>query len=78
GGIACTDVVVLAVMVAQALPCMDELWMDFGTGKNYCYIPAHEIAASLSPQKARALPVFHAMTRCDMVLAFMGYGKKSD
>ncbi|KAK3887602.1 hypothetical protein Pcinc_008306 [Petrolisthes cinctipes] len=56
-----TDVVVLAVMVAQALPCMDELWIDFGTGKNCPYIPAHEIAASLGPQKARALPVFHAM-----------------
>ncbi|KAK3852019.1 hypothetical protein Pcinc_041376 [Petrolisthes cinctipes] len=73
-----TDVVVLAVMVAQALPCIDELvWIAFGTGKNYRYIPAHEIAASLGPQKARALPVFHAMTGCDMVSAFMGHGKKS-
>ncbi|KAK3893643.1 hypothetical protein Pcinc_002556 [Petrolisthes cinctipes] len=44
-----TYVFVLAVMVAQALPCMDELWIAFGTGKNYRYIPAHEIAASLGP-----------------------------
>jgi len=72
-----TDVVVLAVMVAQALPCVDELWIAFGTGKNYRYIPAHEIAASLGPQKARALPVFHAMTGCDTVSAFVGHGKKS-
>ncbi|KAK3850640.1 hypothetical protein Pcinc_042666 [Petrolisthes cinctipes] len=27
--------------------------------------------------KARALPVFHAMTGCDTVSAFMGHGKKS-
>jgi hypothetical protein len=72
-----TDVVVLAVMVAQALPCVDELWIAFGTGKNYRYIPAHEIAASIGPQKARALPVFHAMTGCDTVSAFVGHGKKS-
>ncbi|KAK3867204.1 hypothetical protein Pcinc_027321 [Petrolisthes cinctipes] len=52
-------------MVAQVLPCMDELWIAFGTGKNYRYIPAHEIAASLGPQKARALPVFYAMTGFD-------------
>ena len=72
-----TNVVVLAVMVAQALPCVDELWIAFGTGKNYRFIPAHEIAASLAPQKARALAVFHAMIGCDMVLAFVGHGKKS-
>ena len=71
------DVVVLAVMVAQALPCVDELWTAFGTGKNYRYIPAHEINASLSPQKAHALPVFHDMTGCDTVSEFMGHEKKS-
>ncbi|KAK3866687.1 hypothetical protein Pcinc_027800 [Petrolisthes cinctipes] len=70
-----TDVVVLAVMVAQALPCMDELWIAFGTGKNYRYIPAQEIAASFGLQKARALPVFHAMTGCDTVSAFRGMGR---
>ena len=30
-----TDVVVLAVMVVQKLPAGDELWVAFGTGKNY-------------------------------------------
>ncbi|KAK3881439.1 hypothetical protein Pcinc_014095 [Petrolisthes cinctipes] len=67
-----TGVVVLAVMVAQALPCMDELWIAFGMGKNYRYIPAHEIAASLGPQKSRALPFFHAMTGCDTVFRIDG------
>ena len=42
-----TDVVVLAVMVVQKLPAGDELWVAFGTGKNYRYIAAHEIAPPL-------------------------------
>ena len=36
-----TNVVVLAVMVAQALPCVDELWIAFRMGKSYCYIPIY-------------------------------------
>ena len=72
-----TDVVVLAVMVVQKLPAGDELWVAFGTGKNYRYIAAHEIASSLGPEKTCALPMFHAITGCDTVSAFVGHGKKS-
>lgn len=71
-----TDVVVLAVMVVQKLPAGDELWVAFGTGKNYRYIAAHEIASSLGPEKTCALPMFHAITGCDTVSAFVGHGKK--
>ena len=56
-----TDVVVLAVAVLPQLG-RAELWIAFGTGKNFRYIPAHEICASLGPQKSVALPVFHAFT----------------
>ena len=72
-----TDVVVFAVMVAQTFQSDDELWVAFGTGKNYLCIPAHEIAASLGPEKARALPMFHTFTACDTMSAFVGHGKKS-
>ena len=72
-----SDVVVLAVMVVQKLPAGDELWVAFGTGKNYRYIAAHEIASSLGPEKACALPMFHAITGCDTVSASVGHGKKS-
>ena len=72
-----TDVVVLAVMVVQKLPAGDELWVAFGTGKNYRYIAAHEIASSLGPEKTCALPMFHAITGYDTVSAFVGHGKKS-
>ena len=72
-----TDVVVLAVMVAQTLPAEDEVWLAFGTGKSFRYLAAHRIAAYLGPEKSRALPMFHALTGCDTVSAFIGNGKKT-
>ena len=72
-----TDVVVLAVAVAQKLQAEDELWLAFRTGKNFRYLAANEIAAGLGPEKARALPVFHALTGCDTVSSFAGHGKKT-
>ena len=72
-----TDVVVLAVAVAQTLQPEDELWLAFGTGKNFRYLAAHEIAAGLGPEKARTLPMFHALTGCDTVSSFVGHGKKT-
>ena len=72
-----TDVVVLAVMVAQRLPAEDEVWLAFGTGKSFRYLAAHQIAACLGPEKSRALPMFHALTGCDTSSAFVGHGKKT-
>ena len=54
-----------------------EVWLAFGTGRQFKYYPIHEIALSLGPQKSRALPVFHAITGCDTVSFFCGKGKKS-
>ncbi len=62
-----TDVVVIAVMVAQILQ-LNEMWVAFGTGKSFRYIAAHEIATSLG----LALPMFHALTGCDTVSSFAG------
>ena len=60
-----TDVVVLAVAAAAKLD-LEELWIAFGTGKNFCHIPAHEIARS---SKSTALfmltlgaTLYHLMT----------------
>ncbi|KAK0150015.1 hypothetical protein N1851_009250 [Merluccius polli] len=71
-----TDVVVLAIAHVSELD-IEELWVAFGTGKNFRYIPAHEIAKSLGPDKSKALPVFHAFTGCDTVSAFATRGKKT-
>ena len=72
-----TDVVVLAVMVAERFLAIKELWIAFGVGKNLRYIAAHQIAAHLGSEKSRALPMFHALTGCDTVSAFVGHGKKT-
>ncbi|KAG0715349.1 hypothetical protein GWK47_012116 [Chionoecetes opilio] len=71
-----TDVVVLAVATVQQLGRL-ELWIAFGSGKNFHYIPAHEICASLGPQKSLVLPMFHAFTGCDTVSQFAQVGKKT-
>lgn len=71
-----TDVVVLAVSFVHRI-AVDELWIAFGTGKHFRYIPAHKIAALLGKDKCTALPVFHAVTGCDTTSSFVGKGKKS-
>eukprot|EP00058_Branchiostoma_floridae_P011619 XP_002597107.1 hypothetical protein BRAFLDRAFT_76362 [Branchiostoma floridae] len=71
-----TDVVVLAVATVQQLASI-ELWIAFGTGKDFRYIAAHEISQTLGPQKSLALPVFHAFTGCDTVSQFSHIGKKT-
>ncbi len=71
-----SDVVVLAVAAASKLD-VRELWVAFGTGKKFRYIPAHEIALSLGPNKSQSLPIFHAFTGCDTVSSFHTRGKKT-
>ena len=71
-----TDVVVLAITAIQHLNT-SEMWIAFGTGKNFKFIAAHKIARTLGPDKCIALPMFHAFTGCDNVLSFGGGGKKT-
>ena len=70
-----TDVVVLAVSCVR-LFSIAELWLAFGTGKHFRFIPAHEIAHSLGPQRSQALSMFHSFTGCDTVSGFATVGKK--
>lgn len=53
------------------------MWLAFGTGKNFCYLAAHQMAASLGPKMSCALPMFHSLTGCDTVSSFAGRGKKA-
>jgi len=71
-----TDVVVLAVATAARMG-IQELWVTFGTGRNFRYIPVHEIAASIGPNKSRDLLMFHTYTGCDTVSSFATKGKKT-
>jgi len=70
-----TDVVVLAIAFQQKIAC-HELWVALGTGQHLRYLPAHELACVLGPERSCALPMFHAFTGCDTVSAFVGRGKK--
>jgi hypothetical protein len=74
-----TDVLVIAVGCWSTLKehGLQELWMDFGSGTNRKYLPAHEISTLMGPEKAIVLPVFHAFTGCDTVSCFAGKGKKT-
>ena len=72
-----TDVVVLAMSIAQCLHPEDELWVAFGTGKGFQYLAAHEVSAGLGLETAQALPMFHGLTGCDTVSSFAGHGKKT-
>ncbi len=69
------DIVVLAI--ALYLPIhASELWIGFGVGDNFKYVPVHTIAGSLGP-KCRALLIFQAFRRCDNTSSFSGKEKKS-
>ena len=70
-----TDVVVLAVHFFERIRC-DELWIAFGTGKNFRYIPVHLLVLTLKPEMCHALLGFHSFTGCDTTSAFYGRGKK--
>ena len=72
-----TDVVILAVSVMQTFGAQIELWIGFGTGKNFRYLAAHLIAKAFRPKKALALPLFHALTGCDTASSCVGHGTKS-
>ena len=72
-----TDVVVLPVFPINHLPAGCELWLAFGTGKNFRYLAVHQIAASLVPVISCTLPIVHALTDCNTVSTFAGHGKKT-
>ncbi|KAG7159649.1 hypothetical protein Hamer_G025299 [Homarus americanus] len=56
-----TDVVVLPITNYHRL-AVKELWMAFGSGNNFRYLPVHLYASAMGQEKARALPMFQAIT----------------
>ncbi|MES9881863.1 MAG: hypothetical protein ABW185_13375 [Sedimenticola sp.] len=71
-----SDVVVIGISMFQHLR-LEELWIDFGTGKSHRHIPVHTIVQNLGPEKCCALPLFHSYTGCDTTSSFYGIGKKT-
>ena len=56
---------------------LSELWIGLGHGKSYTDIPVHQISQTLGPQNCIALPLFHALTGCDVISALYGISKKT-
>ena len=71
-----TDVVVLVVAAVLKLN-IEEAWVAFGVSKHFRYLPAHEMAKALGPERSSCLPMFHSFTGCDTVSPFNGIGKKT-
>jgi hypothetical protein len=70
-----TDIVVIGIACVRELK-LDSLWIVIGVGKHFRYLVLREIASMLGPEKATALPLFHALTGCDTVSSFSSRGKK--
>ena len=60
------DVVVLAIDMFDK-NTRDELWVAFGTGAIFKYIPVHMLVEAIGPKIRSTLPVFHSMTGSDTV-----------
>ena len=71
-----TDVVVLATAHYHSLK-VDTLWIAFGAGAHFRYLPAHDFANKLGPEKAAASLMFHSLKACDTAAFFIGVGKKT-
>lgn len=71
-----TDVIVLAIANFKKIGCQ-ELWIAFGVGKHFHYIPIHFIVSSFNNDVCESLPFFHAVTGCDTTSSFHGKGKKT-
>ena len=69
---ALTDVLMLSISLFDNLQ-LDELWIDFGSGKQRCYLPIHEMI--LDPVKRVGLRFFFAFTGCDQVSFFSRVSK---
>ena len=52
-----TEVVVLAIAYAKQLQ-LQELWIAFGVGNHFRYLPIHKITTSLAQEQCEALPFF--------------------
>ena len=52
-----------------------QIWVGFGTGKNYICHHINAIAEALGPERSKALPFFHSYTGCDTVSASCWRGK---
>ena len=71
-----TDVLLIAIALFSRLG-LEQLWLDFGVGKNREYYSIHDLFSQLEEKKARGLLFFHAFSGCDQVSFFSHCKKKN-
>ena len=71
-----TDIVVIALYAFWDLD-LEELWIEFGRGKDRGWLPVHAYAKALGDEICEAVLFWYALTGCDTVSQFLGKGKKT-
>ena len=73
-----TDVLVIIIGKFHDLLMVNpaaDIWVSFGSGKNFTYFHVNHICNTLGKDKSEALPVFHSLTGCDTASSFFMRGK---
>ena len=73
-----TDVVAILIGLFFSLLMISpdlQLYVAFGTGKDFCYYDINSLCKDLGPDKCHALPSFHAFTGTDITSSFFRRGK---
>ena len=71
-----TDVVIIALALFSELN-LEELWIEFGNGKDRRWLPIHKYATELGGQMCSGLLFWYSFTGCDTTSSFAGKGKKT-
>ena len=72
-----SDVVVIATANCHQLVPLNELWIEFGTGKSLRFTPIHHIARSLGLDKSLEFLFFHSFSGCNTTSSLLKKDKKS-
>ena len=70
-----TDTIVIFIGLFSNFHPDTNIWVAFGTGKNFRYYSINTIYQFLGPEKSKALPFFHAFTGSDTISQFHGKDK---
>jgi len=74
-----TDVIVILIRQLSYLLTVNSnanIWVVFGTGKNYAFWHINTISFNLGEEKSTGLPFFHSFTGCDTTSSFFRRRKK--
>ena len=72
-----SDIVVLAIASSHQLAPLNTLWIEFGARKSLRFIPIHQIAGNLGPDKYFEFVFFQVFSGCDTTSSLSGKGKIS-